>query len=59
MTAIEETKERWFEAEIYRMAGEIELKFPNVDGANQKRISNVLSRLRVSSKQNLGSCAPQ
>ena len=29
---IEETKEKWFEAEIYRMAGEIELKSPNLGG---------------------------
>jgi class 3 adenylate cyclase/predicted ATPase len=32
MRTIEETKERWFEAEIYRMAGEIELKSPNLGG---------------------------
>ena len=31
---IEETNERWFEAEIYRMSGEIELKSPNLGGAN-------------------------
>jgi class 3 adenylate cyclase len=30
MRTIEKTKERWFEAEIYRMAGEIELKSPNL-----------------------------
>jgi predicted ATPase len=30
---VEETKERWFEAEIYRMSGEIELKSPNLGGA--------------------------
>jgi len=28
MTAIETTKERWFEAEVYRIAGEIALKSP-------------------------------
>jgi predicted ATPase len=28
MTAMEATKERWYEAEVYRMAGEIELKSP-------------------------------
>jgi predicted ATPase len=33
MRTIEETNERWFEAEIYRMAGEIELKSPNLGGA--------------------------
>jgi predicted ATPase len=28
MTAMEVTKERWYEAEVYRMAGEIALKSP-------------------------------
>src|SRR4029453_18467683 len=28
MTAMEATKERWYEAEVYRMAGEIALKSP-------------------------------
>ena len=31
--ATEETNERWFEAEIYRISGEIELKSPNSVGA--------------------------
>jgi class 3 adenylate cyclase/tetratricopeptide (TPR) repeat protein len=34
LRTIEETNERWFEAEIYRMSGEIEIKSPNIDGAN-------------------------
>jgi predicted ATPase len=34
LRTIEETNERWFEAEIYRMSGEIELKSPNLGGAN-------------------------
>jgi predicted ATPase len=33
MRTIEETNERWFEAEIYRISGEIELKSPNSGGA--------------------------
>jgi class 3 adenylate cyclase/predicted ATPase len=33
MAAIETTKERWFEAEIHRMAGEIALKSPDPDAA--------------------------
>lgn len=33
MRTIEETNERWFEAEIYRMSGEIELKSPNLGEA--------------------------
>ena len=33
MTAAETTKERWFEAEIQRIAGEIALKSPEPDAA--------------------------
>ena len=34
MTAVETTKERWFEAEIHRVAGEIALKLPQL-GSSQ------------------------
>ena len=33
MTAMETTKEKWFEAEIHRIAGEIALKSPKPDAA--------------------------
>jgi predicted ATPase len=33
MTAVETTKERWFEAELHRFAGEIALKSPERDAA--------------------------
>jgi predicted ATPase len=33
MTAVETTGERWFEAEVHRMAGEIALKSPQADAA--------------------------
>jgi class 3 adenylate cyclase/predicted ATPase len=33
LTAVETTKERWFEAEVYRMAGEITLLGPEPDAA--------------------------
>jgi predicted ATPase len=33
MTAIETTKERWSEAEVHRIAGEIALKSPQPDAA--------------------------
>ena len=33
MTAVETTKERWFEAEVNRIAGEIALKSPQADAA--------------------------
>jgi predicted ATPase len=32
-TAVETTQERWFEAEVHRMAGEIARKSPGADGA--------------------------
>ena len=60
MTAIETTKERWCEAEVNRIAGEIALKSPEPDAAKaQKRISSARSRSRVSSKQNPGNYAPR
>lgn len=34
MTTMNETKERWFEAEILRLAGEIERRSPNLGGAD-------------------------
>jgi predicted ATPase len=34
MTAVESTKERWCEAEVLRVAGEIALKSPKPDAAN-------------------------
>jgi predicted ATPase len=33
MTAIETTKESWFQAEVHRVAGEIALKSPSPDAA--------------------------
>ena len=33
MTAVETTKESWYEAEVNRMAGEIALKLPEPDAA--------------------------
>jgi predicted ATPase len=33
MTAVEKSKETWFEAEVYRLAGEIALKLPEPDAA--------------------------
>jgi predicted ATPase len=33
MTAVEATKERWFEAEVHRVAGEIALKSPKPNAA--------------------------
>jgi predicted ATPase len=45
---IEETKERWFEAEIYRMAGEIELKSLDLGGERAEAyFARALSIARV------------
>ena len=55
---IETTNERWFEAEVNRIAGEIALKSPEPDATRQRRISTARSRLRVHSKQNPGNSAP-
>jgi predicted ATPase len=35
-TTVETTRERWFEAEIYRVAGEVALKSPERDAAKTK-----------------------
>jgi predicted ATPase len=40
MTAMETTKERWCEAEVNRVAGEIALLSPERDAARRKRISS-------------------
>ena len=50
MTAVETTKERWSEAEVHRIAGEIALKSPERGCCEKrKRISNV--RLTVARAQ--------
>jgi hypothetical protein len=41
MTAIESSKERWYGAEINRIAGEIALASPAPDQAKAKATSNV------------------
>ena len=59
MTALETTKERWCEAEVYRIAGEIALKSPEPDAAKAEAISSARSLSRVSSRQSPGNCAPR
>jgi tetratricopeptide (TPR) repeat protein len=56
--AVETTKETMFEAEVYRIAGEIVLKSPQPECRKRKRISSAPWRWRASSKQNPWSCAP-
>ena len=59
MTAIETTGERWCEAEVHRMAGEIALQVAEAGAAKAERISTARSRLRASSKQSHGNSAPR
>ena len=57
MTAIETTKERWFEAEVNRIAGEIALKSPEPDAAKAEAYFERALTSRVNSKQNPGNYA--
>jgi class 3 adenylate cyclase/predicted ATPase len=49
LTVVEATHERWFEAEVYRVAGEIVLKSPEPDAAKAKTYFE--RALRVARKQ--------
>ena len=59
MTMIETTKEKWFEAEVHRTAGEITLLSPKRMRRKRRRTSSVHLRWHASSKQNPGNSAPQ
>ena len=57
-TVIERTKETWFEADVYRIAGEVALKSPQPDVARAEAyFERALSVARIS-KQNPGNSAP-
>ena len=56
MTTVEKTKERWFEAEIHRTAGEIALMSPSRMRRRRKPVSSARSRWRARSRQSPGSC---
>ena len=59
MTAIETTKERSYEAELHRIAGEIALKSPEPDAAKARSaISSAPSRSRANNKPSPGNSAP-
>jgi predicted ATPase len=45
MTAVETTKENWYEAEINRVAGEIALLSPEPDATRRKRLMRWFLRL--------------
>ena len=57
MTAVETTNERWFEAEVNRLAGEIALKSPEPDAA--KAEAYLESALAVARKQQAKSWEPR
>ena len=59
MTALETTKQRWWEAEVNRMAGEIALKSPDVDAERAQAYFSAPSQSRGRSRQNPGSCVRQ
>ena len=59
ITAVETTKERWLEAEVYRIGGEIALDVAGAEiAARQKRISSARSQSPANSKPNPGNSAP-
>ena len=59
MTTIETYKERLYEAEVNRAAGEIALMSLEPDAAKAKRISSARLRSRVNSRLSPGNSAPQ
>ena len=58
LDAIEKTKERWCEAEAYRLAGEMALKAAQPDVAKAQAISNARLPSHVNNKPNPGNSAP-
>ena len=59
IAATETSKEIWFEAEVYRTAGEIALKSPQPDAAKAEAYFERCALRRPSSnKPNPGNCAP-
>jgi predicted ATPase len=58
MTAVQTTKESWWEADLHRIAGEVALKSPETDAAKAEAILSVHSPSRVNSKQSAGNSEP-
>ena len=58
MTAMETTKERWFEAEVNRIAGEIALKSPEPDAAKAEGYFERALAVARHNKPNPGNSAP-
>jgi hypothetical protein len=59
MTAVEAVKEKWFEADIHRTAGEIARMQADPDPAKAEAYSSKRSRLRAHRRRNPGNCAPR
>ena len=59
MIAVEATNERWFEAEVNRVAGEIALIAPEAGCCKSREFSVALSQSPANNKPNPGNCAPQ
>jgi hypothetical protein len=57
MTAVETTKENWYEAEVFRMAGGIALKLPVPDAAKAEAYFERALAVARSSRQSPGNCA--
>ena len=57
-TAVETTNERWCEAEVNRIAGEIALKSPEPDAAKAEAYFERALAVAVNSKPNPGNSAP-
>ena len=59
MTAVETTKEKWCEAEIHRIAGEIALMSPEPDAAKAEAYFERALAVAANNKPNPGNSAPQ
>ena len=59
MSTMEATKERWFKAEVNRIAGEIALRSPKTDAAKAEAYFERALSVARSSKQSPGNSAPQ
>ena len=57
MTAVETTKEKWCEAEVNRIAGEIALKSPEPDAAKAEAYFERALAVARNSRQSPGNCA--
>ena len=58
IAAVETTKERWYEAEANRIAGEIALMSPSLTRRKPKRTSSARWQSPANNKPNPGNSAP-